>query len=75
MSMLGDNESEDNAARNRLTALSEQNKANIEQQKIQLAREQMMADAYSKAADRQVKREDIKSKEKIARTNKNKYDK
>ena len=75
MSMLGDNGSEDNAARNRLTALSEQNKANIEQQKIQLAREQMMADAYSKAADRQVKREDIKSKEKIAITNKNKYDK
>ena len=75
MSMLGDNGSEDNTARNRLTALSEQNKANIEQQKIQLAREQMMADAYSKAADRQVKREDIKSKEKIARTNKNKYDK
>ena len=75
MSMLGDNGSEDNAARNRLTALTEQNKANIEQQKIQLAREQMMADAYSKAADIQVKREDIKSKEKIARTNKNKYDK
>ncbi len=75
MSMLGDNGSEDNATRNRLTALSEQNKANIEQQKIQLAREQMMADAYSKAADRQVKREDMKSKEKIARTNKNKYDK
>ena len=75
MSMLGDNRSEDNTTRNRLTALSEQNKANIEQQKIQLAREQMMADAYSKAADRQVKREDIKSKEKIARTNKNKYDK
>lgn len=75
MSMLGDNGSEDNAARNRLTALTEQNKTNIEQQKIQLAREQMMADAYSKAADRQVKREDIKSKEKIARTNKNKYDK
>ena len=75
MSMLGDNGSEDSAARNRLTVLSEQNKANIEQQKIQLAREQMMADAYSKAADRQVKREDIKSKEKIARTNKNKYDK
>lgn len=75
MSMLGDNGSEDNATRNRLTALTEQNKANIEQQKIQLAREQMMADAYSKAADRQVKREDIKSKEKIARTNKNKYDK
>ena len=75
MSMLGNNGSEDNTTRNRLTVLSEQNKANIEQQKIQLAREQMMADAYSKAADRQVKREDIKSKEKIARTNKNKYDK
>lgn len=75
MSMLGDNGSEDNAAKNKLTALTEQNKANIEQQKIQLAREQMMADAYSKAADRQVKREDIKSREKIAKTNKNKYDK
>lgn len=75
MSMLCDNGSEDNVARNRLTALTEQNKTNIEQQKIQLAREQMTADAYSKAADRQVKREDIKSKEKIARTNKNKYDK
>lgn len=75
MGMLNNNTTDDNAVKNRLTELAEQNKANIEQQKIQLAREQMMADSYSKAADRQVKREDMKSKEKIARTNKNKYDK
>lgn len=75
MGMLNNTASDDNAAKNRLTELAEQNKANIEQQKIQLAREQMMADSYSKAADRQVKREDMKSKEKIAKTNKNKYDK
>lgn len=75
MSMLGNDTSNDNVAKNRLTELAEQNKANIEQQKIQLAREQMIADNYSKAADRQVKREDMKSKEKIARTNKNRYDK
>lgn len=35
----------------------------------------MYADSYSKAADRQVKREDIKTKLQIAKTNKNKYDK
>lgn len=75
MGILNNTASDNNAAKNRLTELAEQNKANIEQQKIQLAREQMMADSYSKAADRQVKREDMKSKEKIAKTNKNKYDK
>lgn len=35
----------------------------------------MQADLYNKAADRQVKREDMASKEKIAKMNKNKYDK
>lgn len=74
MSLLGQ-EGTDDGSEKRLAALAEQNKTNIEQQKLQLAREQMYADNYSKAADRQVKREDIKTKLQIAKTNKNKYDK
>jgi hypothetical protein len=74
MSLLGQ-EGADDGSEKRLTALAEQNKLNIEQQKLQLAREQMYADSYSKAADRQVKREDIKTKLQIAKTNKNRYDK
>lgn len=58
----------------RLKELAETNKVNIEREKINLARQQMQADLYSKAADRQVKREDIAAKERIAKTNKNKYD-
>ena len=74
MSLLGQEGADDDSEK-RLAALAEQNKTNIEQQKLQLAREQMYADSYSKAADRQVKREDIKTKLQIAKTNKNKYDK
>ena len=74
MSLLGQ-EGTDDGSEKRLAALAEQNKTNIEQQKLQLAREQMYANSYSKAADRQVKREDIKTKLQIAKTNKNKYDK
>lgn len=74
ISLLGQ-EGADDGSEKRLAALVEQNKTNIEQQKLQLAREQMYADSYSKAADRQVKREDIKTKLQIAKTNKNKYDK
>lgn len=74
ISLLGQ-EGTDDGSEKRLAALAEQNKTNIEQQKLQLAREQMYADSYSKAADRQVKREDIKTKLQIAKTNKNKYDK
>lgn len=74
VSLLGQ-EGADDGSEKRLAALAEQNKVNIEQQKLQLAREQMYADSYSKAADRQVKREDIKTKLQIAKTNKNKYDK
>ena len=37
--------------------------------------ENIESDIYNKAADRQVKREDIESKERIAKINKNKYDK
>lgn len=66
---------EDSGADARLKELAETNKANIEREKINLARQQMQAELYNKAADRQVKREDIAAKERIAKTNKNKYDK
>ena len=67
--------SEDNAARDRLSELAEANKTRLAQEKLKLDREKLQADLYSKAADRQVKREDIESKERIAKENKNKYDK
>ena len=76
MSMLG-NTGEDEAeqAKNRLAAAAEDNRARIEQQKIDLQRQQMQFEIYNKAADRAVKMEDIRAKERIAKTNKNKYDK
>ena len=75
MSMLGTQGNEAEQAKNRLAAISEDNKSRIEQQKIDLQRQQMQSEIYNKAADRAVKMEDIKSKERIAKTNKNKYDK
>lgn len=74
MSLLASN-SEDANARNRLAAFAEDNKRNIEQQRLQLEREKLMADTYSKAADRDVKRHQIDTQLKIAKTNKNRYDK
>ena len=65
---------EDNAARDRLSELAEANKTRLAQEKLRLEREKLQADLYSRAADRQVKREDIESKERIAKENKNKYD-
>ena len=66
---------EESAARDRLSQLSEENKTRISNEKLSLEREKLQANIYSKAADRQVKREDIESKERIAKINKNKYDK
>lgn len=74
MSMLAVNNN-DEGAKNRLAELAETNKHNLEQQRIQLEREKIMADTYSKAADREVKRYQIDTQLKIAKTNKNKYDK
>lgn len=62
-------------ATNRLKELSERNKTQLAQQKLQLEREKLRNDLYNAAADREVKREDIQTKLKIAKTNKNKYDK
>ena len=66
---------QDNVARDRLAQLSEENKTRLANDKLMLDREKLQADIYNKAADRQVKREDMESKERIAKQNKNKYDK
>ena len=74
MSLLA-SDGTDSDAKNRLAAVAEDNKRNLEQQRIQLEHEKLMADTYSKAADREVKRHQIDTQLKIAKTNKNKYDK
>lgn len=53
----------------------EKTKANIAQQKLMLDKQKLQADVYNRAMDRDVKREQIASQERIAKTNKNKYDK
>lgn len=62
------------AEKNRIQQLAEENKRNIEEQRIQLEREKLLADTYAKAADREVKRHQIDTQLKIAKTNKNRYD-
>lgn len=74
MSLLASDGS-DAEAKNRLASIAEQNKHNLEQQRINLERQKVMADTYSKAADREVKRHQIDTQLKIAKTNKNRYDK
>lgn len=75
MSMLGDGSDEVEANRQQQAMIAENNKRVAEANKNQLAREQMQVDTYNKAADRQVKREQIAAQVKIAKTNKNRYDK
>ena len=60
---------------NRLKEQAEANKTAIAQQKLSLEQNKFSADMYNKAADRQVKREQMENDLKIAKTNKNKYDK
>ena len=69
--------SQDNSEenRNRQAMIAENNKMTAEANRNQIAREQMQVDTYNKAADRQVKREQIAAQVQIAKTNKNKYDK
>lgn len=56
-------------------AIAEANKKEIEANKINLERQRMQVDMYNAAADRQVKREQMINDLKIAKTNKNRYDK
>lgn len=75
MSMLGNDNGEAEANRARQAQIAENNKMVAEANRNQIAREQMQVDTYNKAADRQVKREQIAAQIQIAKTNKNKYDK
>ena len=76
IALLGDkNPDNDEFATANLTRMQEETKRAIEQSKVQLEREKLAVDSYNAAADRQVKREQMKNDLKIARTNKNRYDK
>lgn len=77
MSMLGSSNNNDVEAANkiRLQETVEQNKTALAQQKLNLEKNKFNADMYNAAADRQIKREQMANQLKIARTNKNKYDK
>ena len=78
MSMLqlnNDSSADAAATANRLKEQAEANKTAIAQQKLSLEQNKFNADMYNKAADRQVKREQMENDLKIAKTNKNKYDK
>ena len=76
MAMLGDaSPDNDAAAKQRLAESAEANKTTLARQKLSLDQQKLQADLYSKAADRQIAREKMANDLKIARTNKNKYDK
>ena len=76
IALLGDtNPQNDDYAKTQLAKLQEESKRASEAAKIQLERQKIAMDAYNKAADRQVKREEMANQLKIAKTNKNKYDK
>lgn len=66
---------EDQTIKANLAQMSEDNKRAIEQSKLNVERQKILADTYSKAADRQIKIHEIDTNLKIAKTNKNKYDK
>lgn len=74
MSLLG-TASNDDGVKTRIQQMAEENKKAIEQQKLNIESQKMQMDMYNAAADRQVKREEIATNLKIAKTNKNKYDK
>ncbi len=53
----------------------EEARTNIDREKLQLERKKLAIDTFNKERDRQVKMHDIDTKMKIAKTNKNRYDK
>jgi hypothetical protein len=66
---------DDSDLKNRLAQEAEANKTNLAQQKLNLEREKFAGDMYNAAAEREVKREQMDTQMKIAKTNKNNYDK
>ena len=76
IALLGDQDPNNDAvATANITRLQEETKRAIEQSKVQLEREKIAMDTYNAAADRQIKREQMKNDLRIAKANKNKYDK
>ena len=77
MSMIANtpDTSDDAALKERIASLTEETKRRIEESKLNLERQKLVIDNYNAAADRQVKREEMENQLKIAKTNKNRYDK
>lgn len=77
MSMLSTGVQDDylGQAKQRLAEQTAANKERLDADKLNFEKQKLQIDMYNKAADRQVKREDIDAKVKIAKQNKNKYDK
>lgn len=61
--------------KNRIQEQAYNTKADIDREKLELEKQKTQLEMYNKAADREIKREDMNNKLKIARENKNKYDK
>ena len=77
MSMISNtpDTSDDAALKERIASMTEESKRRIEDAKLNLERQKLVADTYNAAAEREVKREQMKNDLKIAKTNKNRYDK
>lgn len=65
----------DDTSKQELSMIAETNKTDIANRKLTLDAQKLQLDTYNKAADRAVKLKTLESNEKIARTNKNRYDK
>ena len=77
MSMISStpDNSDDLALKERIANMTEESKRRIEDAKLNIERQKLVADAYNAAAEREVKREQMKTDLQIAKTNKNRYDK
>lgn len=65
----------DAEAKRQQDAQAEANRSAEAREKLMLEQTKLQAEMYNRAADRQVKREEIKANIQIAKTNKNRYDK
>lgn len=72
---LASQSTNNNDVANNLKAISEQNKVDMAKEKLNMDKAKLTSDIYNKAADREIKREQMKTQLQIAKTNKNKYDK
>lgn len=77
MSMIAatPNNTDDIALKERIANMTEESKRRIEDAKLNLERQKVIADTYNAVAEREIKREQMKTDLQIARTNKNRYDK